>query len=180
MVIRLVSTVCAASLLTGLLAASPIAPDRAGRGGSSSGGPTIGNGSGKAASPAPGIEGPAIVMSPAPDNGVKARTPFPKVPSKLIELPVHQATGKPTWNGRLVVKFRDDLKVRADAVPGMFVRNRLGEPMPEVSEILSALDGTARSALRQSPDALRSLEQRAEARSGRAQPDLAGLVYVDV
>ncbi|MFM9168997.1 MAG: hypothetical protein ACKOTD_02450, partial [Phycisphaerales bacterium] len=75
MVIRLVSTVCAASLLTGLLAASPIAPDRAGRGGSSSGGPTIGNGSGKAASPAPGIEGPAIVMSPAPDTGVKARTP---------------------------------------------------------------------------------------------------------
>ena len=179
MVIRLVSTVCAASLLTGLLAASPIAPDRAGNGGSS-GGPTLGKGNGTATSAVPGIEGAGLAASPTPDAGVKARTPFPKVRSKLIELPVHQATGKPTWNGRLVVKFRDDLKVRADAMPGMFVRNRLGEPMPEVSEILSALDGTVRSALRQSPEALRSLEQRAEARSGRAQPDLAGLVYVDV
>ena len=169
MVIRLVSTLCAASLLTGLLAASPIAPQVAARQSTSgTGAPVLGTGG--MASEVPGV---AV-------GGPRTRTPYPKVPSKLIELPVHQATGKPTWNGRLLVKFRDDLRARADAMPTMFVRNRVGEPMPEVTEILANFGGTVRSALRQSPEELRALERRAESVSGRAQPDLAGLVYVDV
>jgi hypothetical protein len=169
MVIRLVSTLCAASLLTGLLAASPIAPQVAARQSTSgTGAPVLGTGG--MASEVPGV---AV-------GGPRTRTPYPKVPSKLIELPVHQATGKPTWNGRLLVKFRDDLQARADAIPTMFVRNRVGEPMPEVTEILANFGGTVRSALRQSPEELRALERRAESVSGRAQPDLAGLVYVDV
>jgi hypothetical protein len=180
MITRLVSTLaCAAGLLTGLIAAAPIAPERIRLEA------PLGSASKAAASRG---EPDAVEFSERPNTGDRSSAPRaltprivrPKVASKYIELPVHQVTGAATWNGRLIVKFRDDLRARADVIPSMFVRNGAGEPIPEVTELLSHFDGTIRSVSRRAPEEQRALEARAELRTGQAQPDMASLSFVDV
>jgi hypothetical protein len=104
----------------------------------------------------------------------------PKQRSVDIILPEDPISGRPQWNGKLGVKFRDELKVRADRISSTTVRGANGQPIPQVTEILTGFGGTVRQALRRTPEELRALEMRAERISKKAQADLAGIVYVDV
>ena len=70
--------------------------------------------------------------------------------------------------------------MRADRISSTTVRGANGQPIPQVTEILSGFGGTVRQALRRTPEELRALEMRAERISKMAQADLAGIVYVDV
>ena len=171
MLTRLASTVCATALVAFLLAAAPIAPER--------GVPATGTGIG--VNTAPAIDTTLGTATPALDNGGLApRQLWTKRSSASIQLPVDPVTHHPQWNGRLSVKFRDDLKVRAELVPSEFVRGADGMPIPAVTELLRTVGGSMRQMLRHTPEELRQLEIRAERKSKRAQPDLAGMVYVDV
>ncbi len=168
MLTRLVATACAVGALTGLLAASPISPDR-GKG------PVLGNGQPQLAAGGP-VSSPDAPTTP----GSTGRKPFPKVPSAELQLPTHALTGKPTWNGRLLVKFRDELRMRADVIPGNVLRGADVAATAEATAVLANFGGTVRSYSRHTPEQLRALEMRAQAVSGKAQPDLAGMMYVDV
>jgi hypothetical protein len=130
----------------------------------------------------------AATVSPKVDDlstqpatgGLAPRAVRPKQRSADIVLPEDPISGRPQWNGKLGVKFRDELKVRADRVSSTTVRGANGQPIPQVAEILTGFGGTVRQALRRTPEELRALEMRAERISNMAQADLAGIVYVDV
>jgi hypothetical protein len=182
MLTRIASTLCAAGLLTGLLAATPIAPPAKGRPEGTMMKPERAPAStaGDASTPSTTLATGGSPSGTATDAGLKPRTPMPKVSSSRLQLPSHPLTGRPSWNGRLVVKFRDDLKYRADVMPAETVRDRDGRPVEAVAEILKNFGGTVRSLTRRSAAELRQLERRAESRSGTQAADLAGIVYVDV
>jgi hypothetical protein len=174
MLTRLASTVCASALVAFLLAAAPIAPERAAATG-------IGVNGAPAADTTLGTAAPAPGGSTQGGSTLAPRQVRSKQSSSDIELPIDPITRKPQWNGRLGVKFRDDLRVRADLVPTDFVRSNVdGMPIPAVTELLRTVGGTVRQMLRRSPEELRQLEMRAERKSKQAQPDLASMVYIDV
>ena len=161
MLIRLAATACAAGIVTVLLAAAPIIPEKQ-----------------LATAPLSAKVDDAITQ-PA-TGGLAPRAVRPKQRSADIVLPEDPISGRPQWNGKLGVKFRDALKVRADRISSTTVRGADGTPIPEVTEILAGFGGTVRQALRRTPEELRALEMRAERISKMAQADLAGIVYVDV
>ena len=164
MLIRLAATACAAGIVTVLLAAAPIIPDKQ-------------LATATAATVSPKVDD--LSTQPA-TGGLAPRAVRPKQRSADIILPEDPISGLPQWNGKLSVKFRDELKVRADRISSTTVRGANGQPIREVTEILSGFGGTVRQALRRTPEELRALEMRAERISKMAQADLAGIVYVDV
>lgn len=168
MLTRIASTLCAAGLLTGLLAATPIAPPAKGRPEGTMMKPERAPAStaGDASTPSTTLATGGSPSGTATNAGLKPRTPMPKVSSSRLQLPSHPLTGRPSWNGRLVVKFRDDLKYRADVMPAETVRDRDGRPVEAVAEILKNFGGTVRSLTRRSAAELRQLERRSETRSG--------------
>ena len=164
MLIRLAATACAAGIVTVLLAAAPIIPEKR-----------------LATAAAVPVSAKVDDLSTQPaTGGLAPRAVRPKQRSVDIILPEDPISGRPQWNGKLGVKFRDELKVRADRISSTTVRGANGQPIPQVTEILSGFGGTVRQALRRTPEELRALEIRAERISKKAQADLAGIVYVDV
>jgi hypothetical protein len=160
MLIRLASTAMAAGIVTTLLAASPIeAAPRA------SAGQRL---------------APPVADQPADEQPLTPRAQARKLPSHTIELPQDPATGARFWTGRLIVKFRDDLKFRADAMPGRPVRGSFAPGVQRVNALTESLGGSIRPYFAKSPSKLRSIELRAERFSKTTQPDLAGTVFVDV
>ncbi len=162
MLIRLAATACAAGIVTVLLAAAPIIPEK------------------QLATAAPVSAKVDDLITQPVAGGLAPRAVRPKQRSADIILPEDPISGRPQWNGKLGVKFRDELKVRADRISSTTVRGANGQPIPQVTEILSGFGGTVRQALRRTPEELRALEMRAERISKMAQADLAGIVYVDV
>jgi hypothetical protein len=164
MLIRLAATACAAGIVTVLLAAAPIIPDK------------------QLATAATATVSPKVddLSTQPATGGLAPRAVRPKQRSADIILPEDPISGRPQWNGKLGVKFRDELKVRADRISSTTVRGANGQPIPQVTEILTGFGGTVRQALRRTPEELRALEMRAERISKMAQADLAGIVYVDV
>lgn len=164
MLIRLAATACAAGIVTVLLAAAPIIPEKQ-----------------LATAAVAPMSAKVDDLSTQPTTGGLApRAVRPKQRSADIILPEDPISGRPQWNGKLGVKFRDELKVRADRISSTTVRGANGQPIPQVTEILTGFGGTVRQALRRTPEELRALEMRAERISKMAQADLAGIVYVDV
>jgi hypothetical protein len=164
MLIRLAATACAAGIVTVLLAAAPIIPEKQ-----------------LATAAAVPVSAKVDDLSTQPaTGGLAPRAVRPKQRSVDIILPEDPISGRPQWNGKLGVKFRDELKVRADRISSTTVRGANGQPIPQVTEILTGFGGTVRQALRRTPEELRALEMRAERISKMAQADLAGIVYVDV
>jgi len=76
------------------------------------------------------------------------------------------------------VKFTDALEARAQ--PNGDVQSRNGAALGEVSNVASRYGMKFRPQIALSEDEMISLEQRAAARSGKAQPDLAGMMIVDM
>ena len=162
MLTRLASTAIAAGIVTTLVAATPLDASKGARPSKPAGTPAW------ATEP----EEPVRVLQP--------RTPYRKRSSASIVLPEDPVTGVKHWNGRLVVKFRDDLKVRAEAMPGRPVRSRSASASSKVNEVAQQLDATVRPYYAKPVAKIRELEVRAERKSGKAQPDFAGTVFVDV
>ncbi len=187
MLIRLSSTVVLAGIVTGLLAAAPQSEgSKLGSGVAISSNARVG-----AVASAPVQAGTAGIAAadgdaPAagPGNGgvvgLEPRIPFRKLAPDEIQLPVDKVSGRAQWNGKLAVKFRDDLRLRADHISSEFVRTPAGQAVPQVSATLRQFGGTIRQLLKQSPEQLAALEARAARLSGKAQPDLASMMYVDV
>jgi len=160
MLIRLASTACAAGIVTTLLAAAPISPE------------------GGVLAPNTGVADTREQVRPG--AAVAPRKLLRKPRSEDLVLPVHPITGRPQWNGRLGVKFRDEVGFRADLVPGATLRGGNAESSRQVTELLASFGGSIRSMLRAAPEKLVALQARAEAYSRVSQPDLQSMMYVDV
>lgn len=109
-----------------------------------------------------GIVGPASFA-----HGLAPRAPLPKEP-----LVAHDAVEE-----RLVVKFADALAVRAGR-DGMLTATAPGANLAHVTAVAARHDLHFEPLIALPEAALRFMEERAEARSGVGQPDLAGIVIV--
>ena len=98
------------------------------------------------------------------------REPLAKTPTEKLTLPA-------TATGRLLVKFNDDVKARP--VGGEHVISLVNQQMGAVDEIIQVYGVRLVGAINHSQDKLAELEARAAVQSGRAQPDLAGMMYVE-
>ncbi|MDZ4754802.1 MAG: S8 family serine peptidase [Phycisphaerae bacterium] len=110
------------------------------------------------------------------------RAPYPKVPTDQLRLPVNAATGQLSYTGRIIVKLHDDIGARA---PKTAPTDRLvsinGRDVSSFDLVLARYSASVQSWItHRSDDQLRAIELRAEAKSGRGQPDLASYVVVSV
>ncbi|MCH8824095.1 MAG: S8 family serine peptidase [Planctomycetes bacterium] len=99
------------------------------------------------------------------------RVPYSKKPNHQIVLP---AEGDEI---RLIVKFHDNLRVRATADER--VVSLANHDMGNVLDLAAQTGVTFRKAINHSLDKLATLQNRAGALSKRGQPDLGGIMYVD-
>jgi hypothetical protein len=106
----------------------------------------------------------------------------PKVDSAAMQLPINRVTGETSFTGRIIVKLRDELGARAPKkAPTDRVFSTAGFDLSSFDQVLSQFGGSVQSWItHRSDEDLRALELRAEAKSGRGQPDLASFVVVTV
>ncbi|MCA9290438.1 MAG: S8 family serine peptidase [Phycisphaerales bacterium] len=98
------------------------------------------------------------------------RQPMAKIASAaLVETP--------DYTGRLVVKFRDDLRARPTA-DRRRVASKLGASVQDVNLLLGAFGLEAQPVFTMSEEKLTQMEARAAALSNKGQPDLAGMMYI--
>lgn len=114
-------------------------------------------------------------------NGDAAGIPDPGVGDFSLkprrELPKPKTIQRPSGESNLFVKFRDDVKARATPAQGITAQAvRDTEMLP----IIAAQYGLRFTPCSRRSDAeLQALEQKAAIFSRKAQPDLAGMMYVD-
>lgn len=110
------------------------------------------------------------------------RAPYPKTPTDLLTLPINKATGELSFTGRIIVKLRDEVGGRAPkAGPAPHLMSIGTTDTSAFDAVLATYGGSVQSFIAgHSDEKLRALELKAEARSGKAQPDLAGMVVVTV
>lgn len=173
---RQLSVFVAASALTASVVAASAPPTPAGSGQASIG---IGTPSARAASgltSAISAQSPAVV-DPA-TSGLEPRMPLPKKASSSIQMPLNSITWKPEVTGRVLVKFKDSARVRAPRAASTILLSETGTNVSGAVQALAATGSIAWQAIEKDPAELAEVKQRAEARSGREAPDLAGFVYV--
>ena len=106
-----------------------------------------------------------------------AREALPQRRLRAVELPAGPVDGGAPPGHRLVVKFADGVRARADGGGGL--TSRSGADLEKARAIADTFRLEFSPAIGLLEERLAELEQRAARRSGRAQPDLAGLVRVD-
>lgn len=106
----------------------------------------------------------------AQNNGqLAARTPVPKTPTERLELP---ADGEI----RLIVKFADAVKARIDGNGRLF--SVTNQNIAAVSALSDQLGISFKRAISHPLQDLAQLQTRATALSGKMQPDLGGMMFV--
>jgi hypothetical protein len=88
--------------------------------------------------------------------------------------------GTRMWTGRLAVKFRDEVGMRADAIPSDRLRALREDAASQAVGVLKKYAATVRPMFRASPSKLTSIQERAARRSGIAQPDLQSMMFIDL
>ncbi len=91
-------------------------------------------------------------------------------------LPKLAAVKQPTYEHQLVVKFRDDLLVRANAAGG--IDSLAGQDLSSLTTTIAESQASFSRLIQLVDDRIMTLQQRAERLSGNAQPDLAGMLVV--
>ncbi len=121
----------------------------------------------------------ALVLSAALEGFAFAQELLPRAlpaQSAVRALPLPPgAPARAAAGHRLIVKFRDELRARATAEGGL--RSAAGADLGEAQRFASRLGLTFAPAIRLPESLLADLAARAAARSNRAQPDLAGMLY---
>jgi hypothetical protein len=111
------------------------------------------------------------IGSAAAQDATPSRQLIPRQP-----LPKPATISKPSFDSYLTVKFRDDLRARVDRGA---VRSDAGVSLASVEAVSRRHDLTYEQLIQLPQATLDALEQRAAAHSGRAQPDLAGMMVVN-
>ncbi|MCH8151568.1 MAG: S8 family serine peptidase [Planctomycetes bacterium] len=104
------------------------------------------------------------------DPALAPRKPTPKTPTAQLGIP-QDATGK------LIIKFRDEVKARPTA--DGTVRSLANRNLDEVQAIIDQFEVSLSRLINHPDGKLAELEARAAAHSGKAQPDLAGMMYIE-
>lgn len=124
--------------------------------------------------------GLSMSASAADVGQLKPRTPLSKIPTHKIDIP-RDEMGNSASTGRVLVKFHDSVQARAPmaAAVAASVSSNSGENLAAFNEIVARHGLRVRQAITKAPNSLRTLEQRAATASRKAQPDLAGMIYLE-
>ena len=122
----------------------------------------------------------ALKGRPSPAKRVAPRVVAPKASPTDVLMPPPDAAGNPTHTGRLFVKFQDDLKIRAGRQQVTKLSAHPGVDLTSINDVMFMTGGNVRQAIDTDPQTLRELELRASTRSNKAQPDLAGILVIEV
>jgi hypothetical protein len=132
-----------------------------------------------AQAPMPGRGAPGTAQPAAPPVAAPAKTAPARVLEPRVALPKHDqaklAVAAGTTTGRLIVKFRDEVQAR----PGKDVQSVAAADLSGFNAIAAAQGLTVTSAFSLSPERLKKIEAKVGGISGKAQPDLAGMMYVE-
>ncbi len=101
-----------------------------------------------------------------------------KKPVRLADLGLDQ-NGEYLGTGRLLIKFKDDVKARASIFPGMPVVSLTGRNTNPLNEIMMKQNATVRQAINMTEAEIEKVRQIAFDRSNRIQPDLASMMKVE-
>jgi hypothetical protein len=122
------------------------------------------------------------VPSPAsaPPRQLEARKPIPHQDLAATARAYEAARSRhpAPWSVELAVKFGDEVRARAQ-LDGS-VAGAPGSDIAEAAALVSEVGARFRQLIRSDEGVLAALESRAAARSGRAQPDLAGMLAVEL
>jgi hypothetical protein len=134
----------------------------------------VSNGAPAAEAKAPAPRQRPRQQAAAPGAGRQAgqlipRRPFPKTPTEQLAIPDLDT-------GRLIVKFVDEVKARSGT---RAVQSASGYDLAGFNAIIDRFGLSVRCALSPPLEKLAEIEARAAAHSGVAQPDLAGMTYVE-
>lgn len=110
--------------------------------------------------------GDRLAFNAGNQGNLEPRKPLPK--PKTVE--------RPQGNSMLYVKFADTVKARATAERS--VRTARLEDADPINAIAQQFNVQFEQAIKRSEQDIRTLEQRAEVYSGKAQPDLAGMMII--
>jgi MYXO-CTERM domain-containing protein len=113
----------------------------------------------------------AFVSTTASAAPATSRVPLSKAPVEVPDNP----RGEP-WSHRLVVKFGDEARVR---VRGGALVSETKADLARVAAVVADERLQVAPLVGWSATRLAALQVRAEARSGRAQPDLAGVIVIE-
>lgn len=120
-----------------------------------------------------------LLWTGEPASGPRQKLVARKLPTGDIRVPVDPVSGESNATGRVIVKFADWTQISAPRVAAPMLLAGDGVDLKSVERVLSATGSTVRQWLDRSPEELRQLTSRAEAFSGRPQPDLATLLSVE-
>ena len=109
----------------------------------------------------------------ADDGDLLSRRPLPKTRVAAHLLDPDWPGPRPDFRYRLVVKFVDEARVRSDGIGG--IASLSAADLAPVREVAARHGLSFAPLIDLEPSRLVDLEQRAAQRSGRAQPDLAGV-----
>ncbi|MHC4868766.1 MAG: S8 family serine peptidase, partial [Planctomycetota bacterium] len=112
-------------------------------------------------------------------DGPRRKLKGRKFPTESLVEPIDPRTGESVATGRVVVKFSDDLGIQGSANPVPFPVSMNGSDIAAVEQIMVQSGSTMQRWINRTPEQLAALTARAEAHSGRPQPDLASIVYID-
>ncbi len=118
------------------------------------------------------VQQPAVVASPV---GTPEEVGIQLQPRKA--LPKRAVVIKPEGESRLAIKFRDEVLARAQS--NKSVRFSTNADRTTLDQVISEYGLTFEPANHSSQEALDLLTMRAAMNSRKAQPDLAGMMYVD-
>jgi subtilisin family serine protease len=128
------------------------------------------------AAPPRGGDGP--VIGGGNKNQFLPRKLVRKPADSAFYLPVDPKTGEAWYTGNIVLKFKDEVRARAPRIDALSIASLSGGSMAEFTHILAANNLSVRQWINRTPEQLEQLEQRAFKRSGRLQPDLAGMMVI--
>ena len=112
------------------------------------------------------------------DGSLLPRKMVRKKDSRSFYLPINPANGEPWYTGNIVLKFHDWVGARATMTDSPAPISMTGVNIASFSQILGDNKLTVRQWINQTPGTLANLEERARVNSGRAQPDLAGMMII--
>ncbi len=120
-----------------------------------------------------------------PIGGVQQPTPLlprakvRKPRQDSFYLPYDPETGEAWFTGNIVLKFEDHIGARAARTSSPAPWALSGVNIDGFSQILAENQLTVRQWINRTPGQLANLEERAREYSGRAQPDLAGMMIIE-
>lgn len=123
--------------------------------------------------------GPVVGGGPSSPVQLLPRRVVRKPSKDRFYLPTDPVAGTPWYTGNIVLKFKDDVRARAARTDSPMAASLGGVDLGEFSRILANEKLTVRQWINRTPAELAALETRALNASGRAQPDLAGMMIIE-